>query len=71
MAKILSKAKWIYEVKSRKVIFLFQDIFKINILFSLSNDRKVILQSEAFGINWINFLMKMSAQVSCTKVLAL
>ena len=33
--------------------------------------RKLIFTSAAFGINCINFLMKMSAQVSCTKVLVL
>ena len=49
--KLLAKAKWVYQVKLRKVIFLFQDIFKINILFSLSNDRKVIFTSAAFGEN--------------------
>ena len=49
--KLLAKAKWVYQVKLRKVIFLFQDIFKINILFSLSNDRKVLFTSAAFGEN--------------------
>ena len=48
---MLARAKWVYQVKLRKVIFLFQDIFKINILFSLSNDRKVIFTSAAFGEN--------------------